>query len=176
MKKIIIINNNIIINRISFFNLNYNAIYIYEYQIENSLYDDLISELKIHTESFKASQVYMKTSEKKIINEELRLSSFRTLVDEKIFNIGDVILNKINNEISGKKFIIHKNDIMHIIYDKDGYFKRHEDYLSINSNIIEEYSMIVCVTPIDSVCDGGETIIELNKFFRHISSQILAKY
>jgi hypothetical protein len=64
--------------------------------------------------------------------------------------------------------------VTHIKYEEGGFFKRHRDYLSTTSNLIEEYTLLLCVTPqgaddddavknkeggsVNSVV-GGETII-----------------
>ena len=37
--------------------------------------------------------------------------------------------------------------------NKMHFFKKHEDYLSITSNIIEEFTLIICL---DANCEGGE--------------------
>ena len=43
-----------------------------------------------------------------------------------------------------------------------GFFKRHRDFNSTTSNMIEEFSLIICVTPDDEAAkgvEGGETAI-----------------
>jgi predicted 2-oxoglutarate/Fe(II)-dependent dioxygenase YbiX len=55
--------------------------------------------------------------------------------------------------------------VTHIKYEEGGFFKRHRDYLSTTSNLIEEYTLLLCVTPQGADDDdavknkGGETII-----------------
>lgn len=60
------------------------------------------------------------------------------------------------------KYTLRRNDITHIKYEEGGFFKRHRDYLSTTSNLIEEYTLILCVTPENSSetsVDGGNTAI-----------------
>lgn len=38
-----------------------------------------------------------------------------------------------------------KNDVIYIKYEKDIYFKIHDDYLSITSNFLEGYTLIICI-------------------------------
>src|SRR5581483_3773295 len=91
-----------------------------------------------------------------------RLSEFRSLTDVKLFDTAEKLLDSINKCNRDKRFIVFRNDVMHIKYSKGGYFKEHEDYLSITSNIIEEYSLLVCI---DSSCQtGGRTILKLNDY------------
>lgn len=81
------------------------------------------------------------------------------------------MIHYINSKQSanGKKFILYRNDIMHIKYRGGGYFKPHEDYLSVNSNFLEEYSLIICINGSGSGngcgSSGGRTILKLNDFF-----------
>ena len=50
-----------------------------------------------------------------------------------------------------------------IKYSAGGFFKKHKDYLSITSNLIEEFTLIICVTPPDiaATSTGGQTIIHM---------------
>ena len=48
----------------------------------------------------------------------------------------------------------------HITYHR-GFFKRHRDFLSTTSNLLEEFTLLLCVTPADEAGDaeGGDTSI-----------------
>jgi len=87
-----------------------------------------------------------------------------------LFAIGTKVLEEFNHKNQHKSYVIFANDIMHIKYGPGGYFKSHEDYLSLNSNFVNEYSMIVCVSDPNEVCIGGETNLLFNKFFKYASS------
>jgi len=65
----------------------------------------------------------------------------------------------VNETDPTKVYSLVRNDVSHIIYGPGGFFKRHSDYLSVTSNVIEEYTLIVCVTPEGVACTGGETLI-----------------
>lgn len=130
-------------------------------------FNDILSEIDT---LFEPSQVYEVATETKIIMPEQRLSEFRTLTDNRLFDLCDQVIKMINNKNNEnnntKKFHLYRNDIMHIRYNKGGYFKDHEDYLSLTSNFLEEYSLLICV---DADCVGGETILHINDFFQHPS-------
>jgi hypothetical protein len=140
--------------------------FVQEIFIDQESYSNIKQILSDTDIPFQQSQVYNVLSEEKEMVPEIRLSQFRTLVDKKLFDIGTKILDTINSDMLKSKFVIYANDIMHIKYSAGGYFKMHEDYLSVNSNILEEYTMIVCV---NADCEGGETILTFNKFFKHTS-------
>lgn len=134
---------------------------------EHELSEDLLIRFeKILTEtdqSFEPSQVYNSKTEEKTVKPETRSSVFRTLTNKELFDIAESLLDKINQKQKSKKFILFRNDVMHIRYEEGGYFKEHEDYLSVTSNVIEEYSLIVCI---NSTCkNGGRTILRINEYF-----------
>ena len=136
--------------------------HVFEYTVDNAVLDNIHEIIKNNQTKFEPSDVYLAAENEKIIRPDLRVSEKRQYYDESLFTIAKQILNEINKKIVGKKFVIFKNDVTHIKYNEGGFFKSHEDYLSINSNLIEEYSMILCIK---GDCEGGQTILKLNDFF-----------
>ena len=45
---------------------------------------------------------------------------------------------------------------------RHNHLKEHEDYLSLTTNMIEEYTGIMCL---NANCEGGETILNFNGLF-----------
>jgi hypothetical protein len=134
---------------------------IQECDVDSSKFQEILETIK---EPFKQSEVYNTRTEEKTIDTDLRSSEFRVLTDPKIFDLAEEVISTINETQpkGGKKFCLYKNDIMHIRYVPGGYFKEHEDYLSITSNFVEEYSLIVCVR---GKATRGRTILKLNPNF-----------
>ena len=56
-------------------------------------------------------------------------------------------------------FHLYHNDMNEISYNKGGFFKRHQDYLSLTSNIITEYTLILSLNEEDATVDCGETFV-----------------
>jgi len=139
---------------------------VYENTIDATTHTSLRSYLSQLDVPFEPSQVYNVADDVKLVKPEKRLSEFRTLTDTKLFEFGELIVQEINRRYPHRKFMLYTNDVMHIRYQAGGYFKEHEDYLSVTSNIIEEYSLIVCI---DADCEGGETVLHFNKYFKHKS-------
>ena len=100
-----------------------------------------------------------------IIFRDLRKSTFRTITDNRLFDLVDNVVARLNeDDQSSYRYTLRRNDVTHIKYEEGGFFKRHRDYLSTTSNLIEEYTLLLCVTPQDDNDDavknkGGETII-----------------
>lgn len=141
---------------------------IQEHIISPEIHASLQHVLSGNTAVFVPSEVYNALSNEKTVKPELRNSTFRNLTDKPLFDLCNKILDDINEKNSHNKckFLLFENDIMHIKYSEGEYFKVHEDYLSLNSNIIEEYSMIICI---NADCDGGETILHFNDYFKYQS-------
>ena len=92
---------------------------------------------------------------------DLRKSVFRPIVNQELFDLVDDVVAKLNVTETSYNFTLRKNDVTHIKYEQGGYFKRHRDYLSTTSNLIEEFTLLICVTPDDLAKDvegGGTTI------------------
>ena len=88
---------------------------------------------------FEASQLYDSQKEEKVTDDTMRRSKFRLLKDSTLFDaLSDGIIREINRTDPSKVFSLVRNDVSHIVYGPGDFFKRHSDYLSVTSNIIEE--------------------------------------
>ncbi|KAL9185543.1 hypothetical protein ACHAXT_003320 [Thalassiosira profunda] len=122
---------------------------------------DLQSYLDNCNQEFETSQLYSSARDEKFTDEDLRKSVFRTITDDKLFELVESVVANLNQEDDGYSYTLRRNDVTHIKYDKGGYLKRHRDFLSTTSNLIEEYTLLLCVTPADLAegVIGGNTII-----------------
>lgn len=110
------------------------------------------------------SNVYVVSTQEKVLDEAVRKSHFRSITkSEMLFNVcEDLLVKHFNNDVYD--FSLVRNDAMHIKYQVGDFFKEHSDFLSLNSNIIEEFTLIVSVLPTtyDEKVLGGETRVKLN--------------
>jgi hypothetical protein len=110
------------------------------------------------------SNVYKVSTQEKVLDEAVRRSHFRSITKcENLFNFcEELLLGSFANEMYD--FSIVRNDAMHIKYQVGDFFKEHSDFLSLNSNIIEEFTFIICVLPTsyEEKVIGGETKVKLN--------------
>lgn len=141
--------------------------------IDTTIQDKLFTIIKEDNTVFETSQLYSSDEDKKFIDVEKRSSQFRLIIDNKAFDLVDKILEKINKLDTLYNYILFRNNITHINYKTGDFFKVHEDYLSIKSNSIEEYTMIVCM---DADCEGGETIFHINDYFKYTSKSSITPY
>lgn len=138
-----------------------------------------ISKLRLYldtcSQSFEDSQLYSGAKKEKFIDLALRMSKFRSIIDPVLFNIADDLLFKLTESNDLNAFTLVRNDITHIKYEPGGFFKEHRDYLSLRSNIIEEYTLLICVTPPDLANNtvGGETRIHVNCDYIHTSQSTI---
>ncbi|KAL3937273.1 MAG: hypothetical protein SGARI_002183, partial [Bacillariaceae sp.] len=99
---------------------------------------------------FEDSQLYSAARDEKFVDKSLRKSSFRAIVDPKLFDLVEKdIVTLLNKDDPSYEYSLRRNDITHIVYDKGGFFDRHQDYLSTTSNLVQEFTLLICVTPKD---------------------------
>ena len=110
---------------------------------------------------FETSELYSSATNARIIDEELRKSRFRLFKDREIFDLVDQTVRWLNESDKEYCYQLRRDDITEIHYKKGDFFKKHKDYLSTTSNLVEEFTLILCVTPSERLgaIDGGETLI-----------------
>jgi hypothetical protein len=115
---------------------------------------------------FQKSNVYVVATEEKLVDENVRRSQFRSITnDQELFNECEKLLEQHFGDDETYSYSLVRNDAMHIKYEKGDYFRAHSDYLSLTSNMIEEFTLIICVIPTETAqpcCNGGETKVSLN--------------
>lgn len=144
---------------------------IKEIAIENKkILNDIREFVENDTSNLNTSLLYSTKIKDKIIDTNIRKSKFKLLKNPKIFEFFDDLLEIVNQKDSYFNYRLVRNDITYIEYEKGDFFDKHEDFLSIKSNLIEEYTMIYCL---DANCNGGETIFHVNEFFRYPPSSTI---
>lgn len=148
--------------------------------IDLKLQEQIASVLHADKQEFQPSLVYESGSQEKKLDKEKRNSAFKLISTPELFELCDRYVQKINEVRQGSdspprkrqktqseekprkstKYHLYKNDVTFIRYEEGEFFKSHEDYLSLTSNLIEEYTLIMCV---DGSCSGGETKLFINE-------------
>lgn len=117
----------------------------------------LIAHLASNPSPFSPSALYDTATEEKRIDTELRLSVFRALTDSASFDCAAALVATLR--VPQASLTLVRNDVTHIVYSKGGFFKPHQDFLSLVSNCVEEYTLLICALPPEAAgCTvGGET-------------------
>lgn len=146
-------------------------------QYDNLIQDDFIelimSKIKIH--SFELSKIYNTTTSNNENNDTIRNSKtisikFDQTNENEIFNhITNIVykINKINSSNnSNTNFVTtdYVNNLDIIQYSPGEYFNKHQDYVSLHSNIFKQYALIICI---EEPKEGGDTILFLNNDKTH---------
>ena len=125
---------------------------------------DLIAQITAIAQSdegkFEKSELYSRIKEQNFIDETKRVSRFKKIENETLFDLVDEYVSMMNANDDLFDFLLFRDDITMIEYEKGGFFEKHEDYLSIKSNEIQEYSLILCIS---ADCKGGETVLFINQ-------------
>lgn len=111
---------------------------------------------------FEKSQVYKVATEELILDETARMSSIRRTKDPVLFALCDKLLLDMTAGDQDSLFVIHRTDASHIQYLPGGKFEKHRDYLSVTSNMIEEWTLLISVNKVGDAVRGGETKIDIN--------------
>jgi hypothetical protein len=102
-------------------------------------------------------------TQNKLVDTDRRVSIFRAIKDERLFALSDQLVAHLSSLDPNRDFTLVRSDCTHIKYATGGFFETHEDYLSLTSNIIEEWTLLVNVqTSEDLLAEGGETVIHLH--------------
>lgn len=140
--------------------------------LDQDLSDNIENFVINNSSEMNDSKMYSTEKNELFIDKNIRSSKFRIINDEELFNMFENLINKINEKDKNSDFIIVRNNITHIKYESGDFFKEHEDYLSMTSNAIQEYTMIYCL---NANCEGGETVLKINDFFTHESKASITK-
>ena len=109
---------------------------------------------------FDSSELYSSKVDAKIVDLELRQSKFRVFQDREIFDLVDQTVQWLSETDQSYAYQLRRDDITETRYEKGGHFLKHKDYLSVTSNLVEEFTLILCITPLGGeAVEGGETII-----------------
>jgi len=113
------------------------------------------------TSPFEASELHVPDEGRNVIDLSLRKSSFRRLTEDSLFKLVEPIVARLSQADPLLTYNLVRNDITHIKYVKGGFFRKHSDYLTVTSNMIEEFALLVCVTPDELASDvsGGKTVL-----------------
>jgi len=125
--------------------------------------------LAANSEPFQASELYVVATASKVVDTTQRISSFRLIRDPALFALCDALVATLSQADMHCNFTLRHNDVTHIVYETGGFFREHRDFLSTISNALEEYTLLVCVTPPSKLptCSpcGGETCVTVNPLF-----------
>jgi hypothetical protein len=141
--------------------------------IDEHIQRDIFEYVKKCNQTFGDSLLYSSHEKELLIDKNIRSSQFRAIKDDKLFRLFDNLIKKLNAKDQQQIYTMVHNDVTHIKYKEGDFFKIHEDYLSVTSNFVEEYTMILCM---DANCVGGETIFHFNDYFKYVCKETITPY
>jgi hypothetical protein len=132
---------------------------------------------------FTPSLMYDAKEKSKIFDLERRSSFFRLFAGQELFSLCDSLVALISARDPSFAYALRHNDVTHIHYKKGDFFEPHSDHLSLTSNHVQEFTLIMCLCPLDSsadpsstTCEGGETRFTLNPFCQLVSKASITPY
>ena len=133
-------------------------------EINTETFNKIKEYISADTREFQTSQLYSPEKNSKFIDTDKRSSLYKTFIDNDIFDLCDSLIQNISKQDDLYNYKLVRNDVTQIQYKTGDFFQSHSDYLSINSNIVEEFTLILCLS---ADCVGGCTIFHINKFFKY---------
>ena len=98
-----------------------------------------------YDQPFEPSQLYSPAAEAKYVDTAQRVSEFRVIVNAECFGLAEELVAAVNRNQTGIRFSLVRSDVTEISYQPGGFFKRHQDFLSVQGNVVEEHTMLVCI-------------------------------
>lgn len=141
-------------------------------RVDPEVFEKLLLRLDSIDQSFAPSKLYSTEDKSKFVDETKRLSVFREMKDKCLFDLVDLLVKALNEKDPSMVYRLQRNDLTEIHYKEGGFFEAHEDYLSLTSNGIQEFTLLLCL---DAECEGGETRFSLNPFFSYSSPSSVTK-
>ena len=123
-----------------------------------SLIESICRRLDNCTQAWETSPLYDAATRKEVVEEEIRASTARHLVDAGLFDLGEQAVAHINASATWRdEFSLVRDDATHLRYLTGDHFQPHQDYSGLRSNVYTEYTLLVCVTPPGVSTVGGAT-------------------
>jgi hypothetical protein len=124
---------------------------------------DIKAHLTELDQPFEQSELYVVAEEQNIIDMSQRQSRYRRLKSAELFELLEPVVARLNDNNPKLTFDLRRNDITQIRYEEGGFFGKHQDYLSVTSNMVQEFAMLVCITPDEHAKEnqGGKTVLHM---------------
>lgn len=136
--------------------------------LDKNLFNCLVEGINKDNGELSESRIYLTEDQSLRVDPELRSSKYKTIENKELFDIVEKYLELINEKDKYYNFTLVRNNLTVIEYKEGDFFKDHSDFLSYTSNVITEFTMILCL---DGDCEGGETALHINDNFTYKSEK-----
>ena len=90
------------------------------------------------------------------------MSEFRAITnDDELWDACERIVATVSAEDANYTYALVRNDATHLRYKPGGFFKVHQDFLSLQSNCVDEYTLLLSLNTPDEAeaASGGRTLV-----------------
>ena len=130
--------------------------------IPRALAEEARALLDKNPQAWSPSLLYNTATGKKIKDAARRLSEFRAITnDDELWDACERIVATVSAEDSNYTYALVRNDATHLRYTPGGFFKVHQDFLSLQSNCVDEYTLLLSLNTPDeaAAASGGRTLV-----------------
>lgn len=114
-----------------------------------------------------ASHMYDRADDESRVDTGLRRSRFKTFTSPKALAAAAALVKAVSDADADYDFVLRRDDVTVLHYDTGGFFKPHADYVTLTSNAVEEFTLLMCLPTTE--CVGGATRFLLNPRFSAIT-------
>lgn len=130
--------------------------------------NDLIAYVSKDETPWETSHMYDRVSESTKVDPALRTSTFKLLKSDEALDAAEKLVQAVSAVDEEYNYVLRRDDVTIIHYEEGGFFKPHADYVTFTSNVIEEFTLLLCLPT--TKCTGGETRFHFNARFK-VSSE-----
>ena len=105
------------------------------------------------------SPLYSSARSSEYVDTSVRRSSARSLIDPALFALAERVVAHASATDELYTYSLVRDDVSHLRYDVGGFFRPHQDFCSLTSNMYEEFTLLLCVSPAQSSASGGATCV-----------------
>jgi len=114
------------------------------------------------------SHMYDRAAAESRVDPGLRRSSFKTLTSIEALDAAAALVQAVSEADDEYEFVLRRDDVTVLHYEDGGFFGAHSDYVTLTSNALEEFTLLLCLPTTD--CVGGGTRFLLNPRFSAVST------
>jgi hypothetical protein len=111
---------------------------------------------------FEPSPLYSVADAAERVDEGVRVSESQSLMDSVLFDLAEEVVAHISKTDDVYAYGLKRDDLQLIRYRVGGFFDAHQDFCSVRSNLLTEFTLLLCVTPHGVTTVGGRTTVYLS--------------
>src|SRR3954451_14172674 len=103
--------------------------------IDHTIQQRITDWVRADLEPLQPSRLYDQENKELLVDSATRSSQYKAMVNKELFDLVALMVEKLNEKDDYNNYLLVRNDVTFIKYQEGDFFKEHEDYLSLTSNV-----------------------------------------